>query len=140
MGKFRDGVPATNDAVTLILATIDRIKQILESLEREQCEPEGVNADLISDLRRMVERVTSSTAPTPAHYTVRTLTPQVFERPLRPGEDSLDDLERAFCATAGEPPAARPAKLTPADVTAKDDDAAKAAGSRSASPSIRSNT
>ena len=26
MGKFRDGLPATNDAVTLILATIDRIK------------------------------------------------------------------------------------------------------------------
>jgi two-component system chemotaxis sensor kinase CheA len=66
MGKFRDGVPATNDAVTLILATIDRIKQILESLEREQREPEGVDADLISDLRRTAERVTSSTAPTPA--------------------------------------------------------------------------
>jgi hypothetical protein len=30
MGKFRDGVPATNDSVTLILATIDRIKQILD--------------------------------------------------------------------------------------------------------------
>ena len=33
MGKFRDGLPATSDAVTLILATIDRIKEILESLE-----------------------------------------------------------------------------------------------------------
>src|SRR5512141_2300349 len=32
MGRFRDGVPATTDAVTLILASIDRIKQILESL------------------------------------------------------------------------------------------------------------
>src|SRR5277367_3790402 len=30
MGKFRDGWPATNDAVTLVLATIDRIKEILE--------------------------------------------------------------------------------------------------------------
>ena len=57
MGKFRDGVPATNEAVTLILATIDRIKEILESLEREQREPEGTDDDLISDLERMVERV-----------------------------------------------------------------------------------
>ncbi len=128
MGRFRDGVPATNDAVTLILATIDRIKQILESLEREQREPEGVDADLISDLQRMAERVTSPAAPAPAQYTVGTLTPQVLERPLRPGEDSLDDLERAFRATAVEPPAARPAQPAPADVAAKDDDAAKAAG------------
>src|ERR1700682_2533828 len=57
MGRFRDGAPATNDAVTLILATIDRIKGILESLERERREPEGGDEDLISDLQRMVERV-----------------------------------------------------------------------------------
>ena len=30
MGKFRDGMPVTGEAVTLILATIDRIKEILE--------------------------------------------------------------------------------------------------------------
>jgi len=50
MGKFRDGLPATNDAVTLILATIDRIKEILESLERDQREPDGADDDLISEL------------------------------------------------------------------------------------------
>ncbi len=60
MGKFRDGAPASSDAVTLILATIDRIKGILESLEREQREPEGADADLISSLERMVERVGST--------------------------------------------------------------------------------
>ena len=57
MGKFRDGSPATNDAVTLVLATIDRIKQILESLERSQREPDGGDDDLISELDRMVERI-----------------------------------------------------------------------------------
>ena len=31
MGKFRDGMPVTTDAVTLILSTIDRIKTILEA-------------------------------------------------------------------------------------------------------------
>ncbi len=48
MGKFRDGAPASSEAVTLILSTIDRIKGILDSLEREQREPEGGDTDLIS--------------------------------------------------------------------------------------------
>jgi two-component system chemotaxis sensor kinase CheA len=52
MGKFRDGAPASSEAVTLILATIDRIKTILESLERAQREPEGADTDLISSLER----------------------------------------------------------------------------------------
>ena len=62
MGKFRDGLPATNDAVTLILATIDRIKGILQSLERDQLEPDGTDEDLIADLLRMVERAGSQQA------------------------------------------------------------------------------
>ena len=33
MGKFRDGMPVTSEAVTLILASIDRIKEILAGLE-----------------------------------------------------------------------------------------------------------
>src|SRR4051812_38871438 len=31
MGKFRDGMPVTSEAVTLILATLDRVKEILPS-------------------------------------------------------------------------------------------------------------
>jgi two-component system, chemotaxis family, sensor kinase CheA len=119
MGRFRDGLPATNDAVTLILATIDRIKQILETLEREQREPDGTDHDLISELERMVETVASS----PGQQTVGTLAPQVLERPLRPGEDSLDDLERAFRETAVEPPVIKSARSTPADAASKEDDA-----------------
>src|SRR4028118_2066626 len=41
MGRFRDGWPVTSEAVTLILATIDRIKEILRELERTAAEPEG---------------------------------------------------------------------------------------------------
>src|SRR6202051_4219648 len=33
MGKFRDGMPVTTEAVTLILSTIDRIKTILNGIE-----------------------------------------------------------------------------------------------------------
>ncbi len=57
MGKFRDGLPVTGEAVTLILATIDRIKGILETLERDQREPDGNDTDLIADLEHMVERL-----------------------------------------------------------------------------------
>ena len=41
MGKFRDGMPVTEEAVSLILATIDRIKELLDDLERTQHEGEG---------------------------------------------------------------------------------------------------
>ena len=36
MGKFRDGMPVTAEAVTLILSTIDRIKAILDGIEAQQ--------------------------------------------------------------------------------------------------------
>src|SRR5665213_1122151 len=114
MGKFRDGVPATSEAVTLILSTIDRIKKILESLDREQREPDGADEDLISDLERMVERVAPFAAPAAERHTVGTLTPQVLERPLRPGEVSLDELERVFRETSVDTTAAKSAKPAPA--------------------------
>src|SRR6202035_3639148 len=41
MGKFRDGLPVTSAAVTLVLSTIDRIKVLLDALERDQHEPAG---------------------------------------------------------------------------------------------------
>ena len=42
MGKFRDGMPVKAEAVTLILSSIDRIKEILAGLEATETEPEGV--------------------------------------------------------------------------------------------------
>src|SRR3954463_7748402 len=113
MGKFRDGMPVTAKAVTLILSSIDRIKEILAGLESTQAEPEGGDADLIDALHAMVERgmatmsapaaspvaqasasspVAQASAPpiapamsadTPAP--AGTLIYQVLERPLRPG-------------------------------------------------------
>src|SRR6201999_1028508 len=63
MGQFRDGAPATSEAVTLILATIDRIKHILESLEHEQREPDGTDDDLIAKLQGMVAQLVAPQAP-----------------------------------------------------------------------------
>src|SRR3954469_22590292 len=56
MGKFRDGMPVTGEAVTLILSSIDRIKEILKGLESTHAEPEGADTDLIDALHAMVER------------------------------------------------------------------------------------
>src|SRR5262245_60161713 len=53
MGKFRDGMPVTGEAVTLILSTIDRLKEVLGGLEQNEAEPEGEDADLIGELERM---------------------------------------------------------------------------------------
>jgi two-component system chemotaxis sensor kinase CheA len=102
MGRFRDGAKVSPDAVGLILTAIDRIKQILDCLEREQREPDGDDDELIGELTRMAEGLVVQAAP----QTVGTLVEQVLERPLLPGEDSLDDLERAFRATAVELPVA----------------------------------
>jgi chemotaxis protein histidine kinase CheA len=131
MGKFRDGAPASSEAVTLILSTIDRIKGILDSLEREQREPEGGDTDLISSLERMVERVGSAGTQAEAEHTVGTLVAQILERPLQPDEDSLDDLERAFRDTNIDPQLVKSRSAPALDVGAKDDDG------KGASQSIR---
>src|SRR5258707_7603501 len=103
MGKFRDGMPVTAEAVTLILSSIDRIKEILSKLEATEAEPEGTDQDLIVKLEQMVERgmhpmsaPVASAAPAKPAITQGTLVPQVLQRQLRPGEVSLDELERAF--------------------------------------------
>src|SRR5262249_46825009 len=111
MGKFRDGRAVTGDAVTLILSTIDRIKQILSELEQSEYEPQGSDQDLIGGLERVALQP-PATVREPVK-SVGTLMPQVLERPLRPGEVSLDELERAFRETPGPaespPPPAPPA-------------------------------
>jgi two-component system chemotaxis sensor kinase CheA len=133
MSKFRDGMPVTAGAVTVILASIDRIKEILAGLEATEAEPEGTDRDLIDKLEAMVEQgmaaMSGSAQPVPAAGAAAPVAPvadapplvpeapaaapveakaelvdQALERPLRPGEVSLDELERAFRETAIEAP------------------------------------
>src|SRR5262245_53525484 len=56
VGKFRDGMPVKAEAETLILSSLDRIKEILAGLEATEAEPEGNEHDLLSQLEEMVER------------------------------------------------------------------------------------
>lgn len=56
LGKFRDGaLDVTPEAVTLILASIDRIKSILAHLGDTQAEPAGDDRDLIAQLEDAAE-------------------------------------------------------------------------------------
>ena len=103
-------------------------------MEREQREPEGGDTDLIAELEQMVEWVGSPAPRADPQHTVGTLVTQTLERPLRPDEDTLDDLERAFRETPVDPPVVKPPKPAPApvDAPAKDDD-----GTKNANQSIR---
>ena len=135
MGKFRDGMPVTGDAVTLILSTIDRLKQVLADLEQNEQEPEGSDADLIGELERRATDGTAAAAPAAAapakkeepKQAVGSIIAQTLERPLRPGEVSLDELERAFRETASEAPKVEAKKAEPKKAEAKPA-ARKAAG------------
>jgi two-component system, chemotaxis family, sensor kinase CheA len=111
MGKFRDGMPVTGEAVTLILSTIDRLKEVLGGLEQNEAEPEGEDKDLIGELERMaIAGTVPAAAPARPEPKVEARKPetkgelvaQTLERALRPGEVSLDDLERAFRETTVE--------------------------------------
>ncbi|WP_417667598.1 hybrid sensor histidine kinase/response regulator [Roseibium sp.] len=127
MGKFRDGVPVTPEAVSLILNSIDRIKDILGDLEAaEGDEPEGDDSDLISELERMSMSAevggdaAADEAPAEADAEPAIDVPdQSLERELRPGEVSLDELERAFRETEIEVEVAEPdAEAAPAEAEA----------------------
>src|SRR6266436_4201683 len=140
MGKFRDGMPVTAEAVTLILSSIDRIKEILGGLEATETEPEGTDQDLIVKLQELVERgmqamaapvasAPAASAPSVKPVEQGTLVPQILERELRPGEVSLDELERAFRETETEiaPPPAPAPRPAPAQDAASPKEAKPAA-------------
>jgi len=65
IGNFRDGAPVTGESVSLILATIDRIKVLLDELERNQAEQAGDDRDLIEQLAQAAAQV-SGAAPAAA--------------------------------------------------------------------------
>jgi two-component system chemotaxis sensor kinase CheA len=128
MGKFRDGAPVTGESVTLILSSVDRIKEILDALEQHELEPAGGDSELIEELDRVAGRVTSKDG---GPKEVGTLVPQVLERALKPGEVPLDELERAFRETPGpeanQSPPAPPPHVPTKEAPEKADDSDKIA-------------
>ena len=101
MGQYRDGAPVTVDGVSVILASIDRIKQILTGLERDGVEPPGSDADLIGRLQ-MLALDEPGAIPMGA-YQLHGAAAGEWDGPkgLPPVQAALDELERAWRAAPG---------------------------------------
>jgi two-component system chemotaxis sensor kinase CheA len=105
MGRLRGGMPVTSDAVTLILFTIDRLKELIFDLERLEHEPEGNDRDLIRALEQMAQHHSADTAaPGAVDHAEGPPAAQAPDQPPQPGEAALDELERAFQETPGPVP------------------------------------
>ncbi len=96
MGQYRDGAPVTVEGVSVILASIDRIKQILTGLERDGAEPPGSDADLIGRLQTLA---LDEGLPIDV-----TLGIDAAESGPTPVHAALDELERAWRAAPGPDP------------------------------------
>lgn len=81
LGKFREGtLEVTPQAVTLILHAIDTIKELLQTLEETEAEPDGNDQELIDQLNAMAEGKTVEAAapaadPAPAEPVVEEAAP-----------------------------------------------------------------
>ena len=109
MGKYRDGDPVTQDGVSLILQSIDRIKEIMAELETSQAEPAGTDDDLIAGLDKISsggEATEEASAPVPdapaeAIPAPAELPSEPAPPPPKAGEVTLDELEAAFASAPG---------------------------------------
>jgi two-component system chemotaxis sensor kinase CheA len=98
MGQYRDGAPVTVEGVSVILTSIDRIKEILSGLERDAVEPPGSDADLIGRLQRLALDEGDA-----AYMAVPAMHGDEGEggRTVPPVQAALDELERAWRAAPG---------------------------------------
>lgn len=102
LGKYRDGeLVVTSDSVTLILAALDRIKEILAALEATQEEPEGDDSEIINKLNIVATGGTLEAA-TLVEATDIIEMPEITQsKHLLPGQVSLEELDAAFAAAPG---------------------------------------
>lgn len=101
LGKFRDGeLQVSEHAVTVILESLDRIKEILAGLEATEEEPEGDDSDLIARLDAIAEGAMAEPDPEPDTMDADIVDPGLG-RPLKAGEVSLEELEAAFANAPG---------------------------------------
>ncbi len=99
MGNYRDGAPVTQDGVSVILQSIDRLKEIMGGLEESGAEPTGSDEDLIGKLDAISagETAPAEGAP-PAAEAQAEAVAEVAPPAPKAGEASLDELEAAFAA------------------------------------------
>jgi two-component system chemotaxis sensor kinase CheA len=115
LGMVRDGVlTVTPDAVSLVLESLDRIKELLAALEATEHEPEGDDSDLIARLNAFAEGGNVA-APAPAKPAAPA--PSADDGEEAAAQDS-DALQAAFDAAEFKGP-------TSASASDDDSDAAK---------------
>jgi len=120
LGKFRDGeLQVSEHAVTVILESLDRIKDILAGLDATEEEPDGDDSDLINRLDAIA---LGEGAPAVVEEEPDTVDGEIVDpglgRTLKPGEVSLEELEAVFNSTAGPDAAADPEPESPATASA----------------------
>jgi two-component system chemotaxis sensor kinase CheA len=104
LGKVRDGVlTVTPDAVSLVLESLDRIKELLAALEATEQEPEGDDSDLIARLNAFAD----GGAPTPAADAAPAAAGG------EAGAEDTDELQAAFDAAVYKGPGSEAASETP---------------------------
>lgn len=126
LGKFRDGeLQVSEGAVTVILESLDRIKEILAGLEATEEEPEGDDSELIGRLDAIAEGGEAPAAePDPEPDTVDgEIIDPGLGRSLKPGEVSLEELEAAFANAPGPEETSEAEAPEPAPAASKDSDA-----------------
>ena len=105
LGKYRDGeLVVTSDSVTLILAALDRIKEILAGLEATQEEPKGDDGDIIDQLNIVASGGSvEESAPEVVEPDTDTIIMPEITQPttMLPGQVSLEELEAAFASAPG---------------------------------------
>ena len=102
MGQYRDGAPVTVEGVSVILSSLDRIKDILAGLAQHGSEPEGSDDDLIDALQDLAEgSAFAQTGGEMVHEPSREPAPGTNWGGSPPLHATLDDLERAWQEAPG---------------------------------------
>ncbi|WID98005.1 chemotaxis protein CheW [Bosea vestrisii] len=104
IGQFRDGASVSSTAVTAILETIDRIKEIMAELTEKGQEPPGHDGQLIDELRALAQRAKQELAVRQtqpldpvAAYLARTAGTRPAE-PTPPPAAAMDEMDLVFRA------------------------------------------
>ena len=99
MDWFRDGAPVTEEAVSVILEALDRIKEIMADLGSSGEEPDGSDKDLIDTLACLTD---GEEAPPEAEPGPQVQAGPEADQDPDGGEVSLDELDAAFAAAESD--------------------------------------
>ena len=130
LGKIRDGeMTVSEETISLVLESLDRIKSLLAALEEKEVEPEGDDSDLIDRLTQLAEGGAPAPvvkpairAAAPAPKPVEAPKPLAAKEPEAAAEEeepplSEEDIERIL-AEPMTPPVEDPQEGAPAPVAA----------------------